>query len=135
MERRAGELPESAWERLARPPRYQVQTQERQKPENVKERIVVERGYKNLVLQCEDVAEFKCRPGHCNRDYRIVALRKLISVEKGQERLFEQYRYFFYITNERDLPVEGRDDGVFVDGGGPTAPVAVQRLGLCPTRK
>jgi hypothetical protein len=106
LKRLAGELPQSAWKRLVRPPRYQVKTQERTKPQNVKEKIVVERGYKNLVLQCEDVAEFNYRPGHCNRDYRIVALRKLISVEKGQEQLFEQYRYFFYITNERDLPVE-----------------------------
>jgi hypothetical protein len=81
MARRAGELPESAWKRLARPPRYQVQTTERQKPENVKERIVREREYKNQVLQYEDVAEFTYRPGHCNRDYRIVALHKKISVE------------------------------------------------------
>jgi hypothetical protein len=106
LKRLAGELPESAWKRLVRPPRYQVKTEERTKPQNVKEKIVVERGYKNLVLQREDVAEFNYRPGNCNRDYRIVALRKLISVEKGQEQLFEQYRYFFYITNERDLPVE-----------------------------
>jgi len=103
---RAGELPESAWKRLARPPRYEVKTEERTKPQNVKEPIVRARGYKNLVLQCEDVAEFNYRPGHCNRDYRVVVLRKLISVEKGQAQLFTQYRYFFYITNERDLPVE-----------------------------
>jgi hypothetical protein len=106
LKRLAGELPESAWKRLVRPPRYQVKTEERTKPQNVKEKIVVERGYKNLVLQCEDVAEFNYRPGHCDRDYRMVVLRKLISVEKGQEQLFEQYRYFFYVTNERDLPVE-----------------------------
>jgi Transposase DDE domain group 1 len=106
LEALAGELPESAWKRLARPPRYEVKTTERQKPDNVKEQIVRARGYTNLVLQYEDVAEFQYRPGHCKRDYRLVALRKLISVEKGQEQLFKQYRYFFYITNERDLPAE-----------------------------
>jgi len=106
LEARATELPESAWKRLARPPRYQVKTEERQKPERVKEQIVRARGYRNLVLEYEDVAEFQYRPGKCKRDYRVVALRKLISVEEGQEQLFEQYRYFFYITNERDLPVE-----------------------------
>lgn len=106
LKRRAGELPESAWKRLARPPRYQVQTKERTRPQNVKKPIVVARGYKNLVLQCEEVAEFNYRPGNCNREYRMIALRKLISVEKGQERLFTEYRYFFYITNQRDLPVE-----------------------------
>ena len=40
---------------------------EREKPENVKERIVREREYKNLVLQCEDVAEFEHRPATANR--------------------------------------------------------------------
>jgi hypothetical protein len=106
MERRARELPESAWKRLSRPPRYEVKTTERQKPDNIKEQIVRAREYKNLVLQYEDVAEFTYRPTCCKRDYRIVALRKKISVEKGQEQLFETYRYFFYITNERELPVE-----------------------------
>ena len=100
MERRAKELPESAWKRLARPPRYEVETTERHKPDNVKEQIVRARGYKNLVLKYEDVAEFTYRPTCCKRDYRVVVLRKKISVEKGQEQLFEQYRYFFYITNE-----------------------------------
>ncbi len=106
LKKLAGELPESAWQRLARPPRYEVKTTERDKPENVKERIVREREYKNLVLQYEDVAEFDYRPGKCSRAYRMVALRKKISVEEGQEQLFEQYRYFFYITNERELPIE-----------------------------
>jgi hypothetical protein len=97
---------ESDWKRLARPARYQVKTQERAKPENVKQRIVRERGYKNLVLVHEDVAEFSYKPGKCTRNYRIVVLRKLISVEKGQEHLFKSYRYFFYITNEREMSAE-----------------------------
>jgi hypothetical protein len=106
MKARAEELPASAWQLLDRPPRYQVQTTERAKPDNVKESIVQARGYKNMVLQCEHVAEFSYRPAKCDRDYRIIALRKLISVEKGQERLFDEYRYFFYITNQRQMPVQ-----------------------------
>jgi hypothetical protein len=98
---RAEALPESAWRRLERPARYQVQTQERQKPANVKEQIVREKGFRNFVLQWEDVAEFEHRPDLCKRSYRVVVLRKRISVEEGQERLFEEYRYFFYITNDR----------------------------------
>src|SRR5439155_23959691 len=35
------------------------------------------------------------------RAYRMWVLRKKISVEQGQEKLFEEYRYFFYITNDR----------------------------------
>jgi hypothetical protein len=97
----AENLPASAWRRLARPATYEVKTQERTRPENVKEKIVRERGYQNFVLQWEDVAEFDYRPVNCQRTYRMVALRKTIAVEKGQERLFEEYRYFFYLTNDR----------------------------------
>lgn len=101
MIQRAESLPETAWRRLERQPKYEVKTQPRARPDNVRERVVVEKGYKNLVLQWEDVAEFEHRPDRCGRSYRIIALRKKISVEQGQEKLFEEYRYFFYITNDR----------------------------------
>ena len=100
----ARELSESAWQRLERLPRYQVKTSERKKPENVKERIVRERGYQNLVLVCEDVAEFKYQPGNCDREYRMIVLRKTISVRKGDKELRVEHRYFFYITNQREMP-------------------------------
>jgi hypothetical protein len=92
-------LEESAWRRLSRPPKYEVQTQERQKPENVKEKIVQQREFKNLVLQWEDVAEFDYQPTRCKRSYRMVALRKKISVEMGQD-------WLFYITNDRQSTAE-----------------------------
>jgi hypothetical protein len=103
---RAQALPESAWRRLERPAKYQVRTQERSRPENVKEQIVREKRFKNLVLLWEDVAEFEHRPHRCKRSYRMVVLRKKISVEKGQDKLFEEYRYFLYITNDRQSPAE-----------------------------
>ena len=31
----------------------------------------------------------------------MVVLRKKISVEQGMQRLFEEYRYWFYITHDR----------------------------------
>ena len=74
----------------------------------MKERIVRERQFKNVVLQWEDVAEFDYRPTCCQQTYRRVALRKKISVEQGQDQLFEEYRCFFYITNERELSAEER---------------------------
>ncbi|MCY2955296.1 MAG: transposase [Planctomycetota bacterium] len=101
MEARVQAAAATDWRRLERPAKYQVQTQERQKPENVKERIVRERGYTNFVLQWEEVAEFDYRPARCKRTYRMIAFRKQIAVEKGQEVLFHQYRYFFYLTNDR----------------------------------
>jgi Transposase DDE domain group 1 len=101
MVARAQALPEAGWQRLQRPARYEIQTQQRAKPQNVKEQVVRDKGFKNFVLQWEDVAEFQHRPDRCRQSYRIVALRKRISVEQGQEKLFEEYRYFFYISNDR----------------------------------
>ena len=97
---RAEALPSSAWQRLDRPEKHQVKTKQRTKPVNIKEPIVRANGYKNLVLQWEDIAEFKHQPHKCRREYRMIALRKRISVEAGQDKLFEEYRYFFYITND-----------------------------------
>jgi len=97
---RAQALPPVAWRRLERAAKYEVKTVPRARPDNVKEQVVREKGFKNFVLQWEDVAEFQHRPDKCRRSYRMIALRKRISVEKGQQKLFEEYRYFFYITND-----------------------------------
>ena len=45
------------------------------------------------------MAEFAYRPGACDRDYRVVVVRKNLSVAKGEQVLFDDIRYFFYITN------------------------------------
>jgi hypothetical protein len=103
---RAEALPETAWRRLERPARYPVKTEPRARPENVKEQVVREKPFKNFVLQWEEVAEFEHRPDLCRRAYRMVVLRKKISVEQGQEKLFEEYAYFFYITNDRTSTAE-----------------------------
>jgi hypothetical protein len=94
-------LESSAWKRLVRKPKYTVRTKPRRRRENVKERIVVRRGFKNLRLAGEQVAEFSYRPTACRKAYRVVVVRKNISVEKGERRLFDEIRYLFYITNDR----------------------------------
>ena len=71
----------------------------RQRPENVKQIIVNERGYEKLILEEEHVAEVAYRPHKCRRSYRLIIVRKKIRVEKGQQHLFDQIRYLFYITN------------------------------------
>src|SRR4029077_3424080 len=38
-------------------------------------------------------------PNKCGRSYRLVVVRKNISVQKGETVLFEDIKYFFYITN------------------------------------
>jgi hypothetical protein len=80
----------------------------RARRENFKEQIVIENGYKNLVLVGESYTEFDYRPTKCSRSYRMVVVRKEIECSSGQQRLFDddQVRYFFYITNakQKDLP-------------------------------
>jgi hypothetical protein len=98
----AEQLPANAWHRLKRPARYQVKTRPRRRPANVKEPIVKERGFETLRLQSEEVAEFTYRPTACRKSYRMVVVRKNITKEKGEVALFDEVRYFFYITNERD---------------------------------
>jgi hypothetical protein len=96
----AAALPERAWQPLQRPPRYQVRTQPRQRPDNVKEAVVIRREFDNIKLQSEQVAEFNYRPSGCRETYRMVVVRKNLSVEKGERVLFDDVRYFFYLTND-----------------------------------
>jgi hypothetical protein len=95
-------LPESSWRGLEReePP---IKTEPRERPENVKERIVREREFLNRRLESEQVADVEYQPGQCTRPYRLIIVRKNLSVEKGEDYLFPEIRYFFYITNRRDL--------------------------------
>jgi hypothetical protein len=106
LKARADELPAQAYRLLNRPPRYQMKTAPRQKPERVKPEIVRERGYETIELLEERVAEVDYRPTACKTRYRMVVLRKRVGVDKGQMRLFEEYRYHFYITNDRDMTAE-----------------------------
>ena len=76
-----------------------IKTKPRRRPAKVKREIVRERGYKTLRTTGEDVCEFDYRPKSCTRDYRVVGLRKDLSVGRGENVLFHEYRWFFYITN------------------------------------
>lgn len=99
----AENLPESAWKPLGRPVRYEVKTKERARPAKVKERIVNERKFDNIRLQGEEVAEIPYRPVACKNNYRLIMIRKDLGWSMGQKRLFAEYRYFFYLTNDRTL--------------------------------
>ncbi|MCD6395799.1 MAG: IS1380 family transposase [Planctomycetes bacterium] len=97
----AENLPQTAYTDLIRKPKYTVKTRTRRKPANIKEQIVKKRGYKNIRLQSEQTAEFEYTPVKCRKSYRIVVLKKNLSVERGEQVLFDDIRYFFYITNDR----------------------------------
>jgi hypothetical protein len=106
----ADNLPQNAWKTLERPAKHEAQTKPRRKPENVKQRVVREREFETLRLQGEAVAEFDYRPTECQKPYRMTVIRKNISHEKGEKRLFDEILYFFYITNDRAC---GKEEVVF----------------------
>jgi len=91
----ADDLPASTWRELKRPPKYEAKTAPRTRPENIKQQIVDEREYKNIKLDGEMVAEMKYRPTACRKTYRLIVLRKDLTVVNGQPKLYEDYRYFF----------------------------------------
>ncbi len=101
---RAEGLPAEEYSELERPARYTIETVPRQARERHKDRIVAERQFKTLKLVGEEVAEFEYRPVACEKAYRVVVLRKKLTVEKGQLWLFEPDRFFFYITNDLTTP-------------------------------
>lgn len=106
LKARADALPDEAYRFLERPPRYTIKTWPRQQPERVKPEIVRGRGFKTIHLLEEMIAEFDYQPVACRKSYRMIVLRKRLATDQGQLRLFEEYRYFFYITNARNLSAE-----------------------------
>jgi hypothetical protein len=94
-------LPTEAWTPLVRRAPYEVATEPRTRPVNVKAATITEREFQTLRLEAEAVAEFPYRPQACQTTYRMVVVRKNISVARGEHRLIDQVRYFFYLTNDR----------------------------------
>jgi hypothetical protein len=102
----AEELSERSWRALERLPKYEILTEPRRRPERVKEQIVVQKGYLNRKLVAEHVSDISYQPHQCGQKYRLVILRKNLSVQQGERVLFEEVRYFFYLTNRWELSVE-----------------------------
>jgi hypothetical protein len=102
----AADLPENAWKTLVRRAKYEVKTRPRQRPENVKQQVVEARGFEDIRLVKEHVAEFRYRPVKCTKAYRVAVVWKELDVYQGQKRLFDDTRCFFYITNDWEKPAE-----------------------------
>jgi hypothetical protein len=96
----AEQLPEKAWQKLERPLRYTVRTRPRPRRPRVKEQVVRVRGFENQRLRSEEVAELNYRPTACQQTYRLVVVRKNVSVEQGEKLLFDRIVYFFYLTTD-----------------------------------
>jgi Transposase DDE domain group 1 len=99
-------LPAAAYSFLERPPGYVIKTAPRQRPERIKSAIVRQRNFETIHTLEEMVAEFDYQPLACQKSYRVVVVRKRLGIDKGSVRLREEYRYFFFITNERDTPAD-----------------------------
>ena len=106
MVERAESAPDSMYRELVRRAEREIRTEPRTRPENVKHRIVRQRKYRVIRPKSEEVFEFEYQPGQCGSSYRVVALRKNLSIEKGEEVLFDDVRYFFYITNDRSMSAD-----------------------------
>jgi hypothetical protein len=96
----AEELEKQAWKPLKRSPRYHAKTEPRARPQNAKQHVVEQREFDDIRLMAESVAEFSYRPTKCQQDYRVVVVWKDLAVHKGQQKLFDMDRCFFYITND-----------------------------------
>ena len=96
----ANQIDPLEWEPLEKQPKYQIKTQPRRKPHNVKQQVVKKRKFKKIQTTAEDVVHLEYRPGKCKKTYRLIILRKTLDVIRGEMNLFEDVRYFFYITND-----------------------------------
>ncbi len=97
----AKNIPEPQWERFEREKKYTIKTKERKRPENVKDQVVKKRKFKKIQTESEYLAEFSYQPGKCEKAYRMIVLKKILEVTKGELPLIKEDRYFFYITNDQ----------------------------------
>ena len=98
----ADELAQSTWRPMERLPKYEIHSEPRKKAFRYKEQIVIEKEFKNQKLVGEDITEIDYKPYKCKTKYRVIILRKNISVQQGEKVLVDEIKYFFYITNRPD---------------------------------
>jgi hypothetical protein len=100
---RAANIHLGDYEELVRKANQIFARKPRAKQPRVKQQIVEARGYLDKRLLSEDTAEFEHKPSKAKHSYRIVVLRKLVEEERGQLSVGTDFRYFFYVTNDREL--------------------------------
>ena len=94
----AEDVEDAKWKKLKRD-RRPITGKKRPKMDRVKRERIRDREYRHITLEDEHYSEFLHRPTKCQETYRVVAVRKTLRIEKGQELLVPEIRYFFYITN------------------------------------
>jgi hypothetical protein len=103
---KAEETSDSEYRELVQRAERAIATKPRARPANEKDKIVREREFNVLVTKDEMLAEFSYQPRACRREYRVIVLRKTVANERGQEHLFDEYRYFFYVTNDIEMSLD-----------------------------
>ena len=93
-----------AYSFLERPPRY-TQATPRQQPERPSRRLSETEATGRSICSKND-RRVRLSAGCLQEELSEIVLRKRLATDKGQMRLFEEYRYFFYITNDRDMSAE-----------------------------
>ncbi len=106
LEKIANQIDPSGWQSLEREPKYKVKTWPRRRPSNVKQQVVKKRKFKRITTTAEDITECEYQPGKCKKPYRLIILRKTVTVLQGELNLFDDIRYLFYITNDRKRSTE-----------------------------
>ena len=101
----AENIEESEWEMLERQCR-EIKTAPRRRPINTKQRIVKKREMKDIQLVGEYVSEFEYSPVKCKKTYRLVVVWKDLEHHRGQLKLFDDTKCFFYITNDWEMPTK-----------------------------
>ena len=62
------------------------------------------KGDENKVFVGEDITEIEDQPNKCSRPYRLIIVRKNISVQKGEQVLFDEIRYFLILPTAPTTP-------------------------------
>jgi len=95
--KRAQDIGEGEWQLFEREKKERAT--KRTRAPKVKDEVIERREFKELTLEEEHFAELAYRPSSAKKTYRLIVLRKRIRVQKGQLRLADEIRYFFYISN------------------------------------
>ena len=98
--KKADLLRENEWEKFAKPKKKRGS--KRKNKQRVKENCVIKRKYKNKIQKEVYVGEFFYTPLKCKKKYRVIVCKKELDIMEGQLRMFEDVKYFFYITNIKD---------------------------------
>jgi hypothetical protein len=97
---KTAEIPESEWRELRRPPKHEVMTEPRTRRHNAKDEVVRRRCFTSKRTDAEYVASFSHQPTACAKPFRIIVLRKNLTISRGESALIDDMMFLYFITND-----------------------------------